>query len=167
MKRFTALAGAAAISGLAWSGAYAAEHEVRMLNKGPEGQPMQFDPAFLKIEPGDSVTFVPTDKGHNSESILEMIPEGAETWKGKINEEITVTYDIEGIYGYKCMPHFGLGMVGLIQVGESTDNLNSAETAKLPGKAKTRMAELIAQVEAGAGAGAVGEAEGGAAAPAD
>ena len=166
MKRFTALAVAVGISGLAWSGAYAAEHEVRMLNKGPEGQPMQFDPAFLKIEPGDTVTFVPTDKGHNSESILEMIPEGAETWKGKINEEITVTFDVEGIYGYKCMPHFGLGMVGLIQVGDSTENLDSAETAKLPGKAKTRMAELIAQVGGGA-EGAAGEAEGGTAAPAD
>ena len=167
VKRFTALAVAAGISGLAWSGAYAAEHEVRMLNKGPEGQPMQFDPAFLKIEPGDTVTFVATDKGHNSESILEMIPEGAETWKGKINEEITVTFDVEGIYGYKCMPHFGLGMVGIIQVGDSTENLDSAETAKLPGKAKTRMAELIAQVGSGAGGAAAGDTEGGAAAPAD
>lgn len=121
-------------------------HEVRMLNKGPEGRPMQFDPAFLKIAPGDSVKFVPTDKGHNSESILEMIPEGAETWKGKINEEITVTFDVEGIFGYKCQPHFGLGMVGLIQVGESTDNLGSADAAKLPGRAKERMSELVAQV---------------------
>ena len=48
-----------------------------------------------------------------------MIPEVAEPWKGKINEEITVTFTQEGIYGYKCQPHFGLGMVGLIQVGET------------------------------------------------
>lgn len=87
MKRFAALAVAAGIWGLACSGAFAAEHEVRMLNKGPEGQPMQFDPAFLKISPGDTVTFVATDKDHNSETILGMIPEGAETWKGKMNEE--------------------------------------------------------------------------------
>lgn len=133
------------------NGAVAAEHEVRMLNKGPDGQAMQFDPAFLKIEPGDSVKFVATDKGHNSESILEMIPEGAETWKGKMNEEVTVTFDVEGIYGYKCQPHFALGMVGIIQVGESTDNLDSAETAKLPGKAKSRMAELIAEVSGDGG----------------
>lgn len=123
-----------------------------MLNKGPEGQPMQFDPAFLKIAPGDSVTFVATDKGHNTESIFEMIPEGADTWKGKMNEEITLTFDVEGIYGYKCMPHFGIGMVGFMQVGENTDNLDSAETAKLPGRAKTRMAELIAQVGSDANA---------------
>ena len=139
---------AAACSAVIWSTAYAAEHEVRMLNKGPEGQPMQFDPAFLKIAPGDSVKFVATDKGHNSESILGMIPKGVDTWKGKMNEEITLTFDVEGIYGYKCTPHFGMGMVGIIQVGENTDNLDAAKTAKLPGKAKSRMAELIAQVGA-------------------
>lgn len=149
VKRLTAVAMVAAVSGLAWNGALAAEHEVRMLNKGPEGQPMQFDPAFLKIEPGDSVKFVATDKGHNSESIKEMLPEGVEPWKGKINEEVTVTFDVEGIYGYKCLPHFAMGMVGLIQVGDGRDNLDSAETAKLPGKAKTRMAELTAEVGSG------------------
>jgi len=152
MIKLAVFASAVGIAAVAWSGAHAAEHEVRMLNKGPEGQAMQFDPAFLKIEPGDSVKFVATDKGHNSESILEMIPEGAETWKGKINEEITVTFDVEGIYGYKCQPHFPLGMVGIIQVGDNTDNLNSAETAKLPGRAKARMAELIAQVGGGGAA---------------
>lgn len=152
MQALKALAIAAGISSLAWSGAWAADHEVRMLNKGPEGQPMQFDPAFLKVAPGDSVTFVATDKGHNSETILGMIPETAETWKGKMNEEIKVTFDVEGIYGIKCMPHFGMGMVGLIQVGDSTENLDAAQTAKLPGKAKTRMAELMAQVGSGAAA---------------
>jgi pseudoazurin len=146
MIRFTPIALAVGLSLAMLSGAHAAEHEVQMLNKGPEGQPMEFDPAFLKIEPGDTVKFVATDRGHNAETILEMIPEGAETWKGKINEEITVTFNEEGIYGYKCMPHFAMGMVGIIQVGDDVSNLNSAETAKLPGRAKARMAELIAQV---------------------
>ncbi len=146
MIRFTSIALAAGLSLTMLSAAQAAEHEVRMLNKGPEGQPMQFDPAFLKIEPGDTVKFVATDKGHNAETILEMIPERAETWKGKINEEITVTFNEEGIYGYKCMPHFAMGMVGIIQVGDDVSNLDSAETAKLPGRAKPRMAELIAQI---------------------
>ncbi len=146
MIRLTSIALAAGLSLAMLSGAHAAEHEVQMLNKGPEGLPMQFDPAFLKIEPGDTVKFVATDKGHNAETILEMIPEGAETWKGKINEEITITFNEEGIYGYKCMPHFAMGMVGIIQVGDDVSNLDSAETAKLPGRAKPRMAELIAQV---------------------
>ena len=138
------------ISTLSWSGTWAADHEVRMLDKGPEGQPMQFDPAFLKIAPGDSVTFLASDKGHNSESIPRMIPKTAKSWTGKMNEEIKVTFDVEGIYGYKCMPHFGIGMVGLIQVGDSTENLHVPQIARLPGKAKNRMAELMAQVVAAA-----------------
>ena len=91
-----------------------------MLNKSSEGVVMQFEPAFLKIAPGDTVTFLPTDKGHNSESILDIAPEGAEPWKGKINEQITVTFAQEGLYGYKCQPHFGLGMVGLTGVTRCT-----------------------------------------------
>lgn len=149
MKRLTSIALAAGLSLIMVSGAQSAEHEVRMLNRGPEGQPMQFDPAFLQIEPGDTVIFVATDKGHNAETILEMIPEGAETWKGKINEEISVTFDQEGIYAYKCLPHFAMGMVGIIQVGDDISNLDSAQTARLPGRAGPRMAELIAEMSEG------------------
>ena len=46
----------------------AADFEVKMLNKGAEGA-MVFEPAGLKIAPGDTVTFIPTDKGHNAEAI--------------------------------------------------------------------------------------------------
>jgi len=102
MRRAALLFVSFGVSIIAWSGAQASDHKVRMLNKGPEGQPMQFAPAFLRIELGDSVTFVATDKGHNAEIILGMIPEKAESWKGKIDEEITVLFDVEGIYGVKC-----------------------------------------------------------------
>ena len=48
------------------SAAMAAEVEVKMLNKGAEGL-MVFEPALVKIEPGDTVKFVATDKSHNAE----------------------------------------------------------------------------------------------------
>lgn len=124
-------------------GALAADYEVQMLNRDSEGRAMQFEPAFLKIQPGDTVTFIVTDRGHNSEIIPEMLPEGAEGWKGRINEEISVTFDVEGFYGYKCQPHLGMGMVGLIQVGDNAGEPDAEAAAKLPGRAKTRMAELI------------------------
>lgn len=124
---------------------WAADHRVEMLNKDSEGRAMQFEPAFLQIAPGDTVTFVPTSKGHNSESISGLLPEGAQSWKGKFNEEITVTFDQEGSYAYKCAPHVGMGMVGLIKVGEDAAPLAEAEVAKLPTKAEARMSELIAQ----------------------
>lgn len=125
--------------------AWAADHRVEMLNKDSEGRPMQFEPAFLRIEPGDTVTFVPTDKGHNSESINTLIVSEDQAWKGKINEEITVTFDQAGSYAYKCLPHFAMGMVGLIQVGADATPLDPAEVENLPGRAKDRMQELIAE----------------------
>lgn len=106
---------------------------------------MQFEPAFLKVEAGDTVTFVATDKSHNSESLNDAIPEGADGWKGKINEEITVTFEAEGLYAYKCTPHLGLGMVGLIQVGDDANNLEAVQALRLPPKAKNLMQELVAE----------------------
>jgi len=129
------------------AGALAAEFQVQMLNKGTDGQAWQFEPAFLKVTPGDTVTFLPADKGHNSETISSTVPEGAEPWKGKINQPVTITYTQEGIYAYKCLPHAALGMVGVIQVGDSTDNLDAAKNAKLPGKGKVRLDELASQIE--------------------
>ena len=64
-----------------------------------------------------------------------MIPEGAETFKGKPSQDVTVTLDEEGVYGIRCTPHYGIGMVALIVVGEPT-NLAEAERVKNPGKAK-------------------------------
>ena len=123
--------------------ALAVDHQVQMLNKDSEGRAMQFEPAFLKVAPGDTVTFIATNKGHNSESILTLTPEGAEPWKGKINEEITVTFETEGSYAYKCQPHLGLGMVGLIQVGDGAVELDQAEVDKLPKRAAERLTALI------------------------
>lgn len=135
-----------AFAALPAAGAFAADHQVQMLNKGSNGMAMQFEPAFLRIAPGDTVTFVPTDRGHDTETLPGMLPDGAEPWKGKINEQITVTFTQEGLYAYKCLPHFPLGMVGLIQVGDSTEGVDAAEIEALPGKAETVMQELFAQV---------------------
>lgn len=107
---------------------------------------MVFEPDFIRVEIGDTVTFVPTDKSHDAESIKGMLPEGAEPFKGKINQEITVTIGKEGVYGVKCTPHYGMGMVALIVAGEST-NIEEAKSVKHPGKAKKVFEELFAQAE--------------------
>ena len=124
----------------------AAEVEIKMLNKGERGA-MVFEPNFVSVAPGDTIRFVPTDKGHNAETIKGMIPDGAEAFKSKFNEEITVTLDKEGIYGVKCAPHYGMGMVALIEVGEPV-NLDAAKAIKQTGKAKAAFAELFGQAVA-------------------
>ena len=125
--------------------ANAAEFEVKMLNKGADNQMMTFDPPFLKVQAGDTVKFVPTDKGHDAETIPGMLPDGATPFKGKISQDISVTFDKPGLYGYRCVPHFGMGMVGLIEVGGSTANLAAAKQAKMPPLATKRMTALLDQ----------------------
>lgn len=126
--------------------AFAAEHEVHMLNKGAVGA-MVFEPAFVKAAPGDTIHFIPTDKSHNVEAIKEILPAGVEVFKSKINEEFTLTVTEPGLYGVKCTPHFAMGMVGLIQVGEAPTNLEAAKTAKMSKKARERMDAELAQVQ--------------------
>ena len=77
MKLGSVIAAAAALCLLAAtaSAALAANFEVLMLNKGTDGKTMGFSPSFLQIEPGDTVTFIPVDKGHNAETILDGISE--------------------------------------------------------------------------------------------
>ncbi len=128
--------------------ALAANVEVKMLNKGAVGA-MVFEPALIRVAPGDTVTFVPTDKSHNAESIKEMTPEGGELFKGAINKEVVATFTVPGVYGVKCAPHLAMGMVALVVVGEDTGNLAAVKAAKMPKKAQERLAPLFAEIESG------------------
>ena len=128
---------------LAAGPAFAANFEVLMLNKGEAGA-MVFEPALVQLEPGDTVTFVATDKGHNAETIKDLIPEGATPFKGKINEEIVVTFDVPGTYAIKCLPHLAMGMVMAVVVGDGAPNLDAVREAKLPKKARERLDAALA-----------------------
>lgn len=125
----------------------AAEHTVKMLTRGDAGT-MVFEPAFLQIAPGDTVVFESTQPSHNAELIAGMAPEGAEPFRGGINETFAVTFAEPGVYGYKCLPHYAMGMVGLIQVGDAAPNLSDAGAVGHPGKAGPAFAELFAAREA-------------------
>ncbi|MCQ0091878.1 pseudoazurin [Roseovarius sp. M141] len=141
-KTTTTLAAAAMmLSGAAWAETF----EVQMLNKGEAGT-MVFEPAFVQIAPGDTVKFVATDKSHNAESIDGMIPEGAEGFKGKINEEIEVTLDTEGLYAVKCLPHYAMGMVMTIAVGEGVEMPEGYLEGRLPKNAKERFEEQLSNL---------------------
>ena len=127
--------------------AAAANYEVQMLNKGEAGT-MVFEPNFLAIQPGDTVTFVPTDKSHNVENIKDMLPDGAAPFKSKVNEEFTMTFDVPGLYGFKCTPHWGFGMAFVAKVGTAA-NLAEAEAAvaKTPPMAKKRLTQSFASIK--------------------
>ncbi len=139
-------AAALAVLTLAAVPAAAKEHQVKMLNKGADGSLMVFEPAFIKIAPGDTVKFLATQKGHNAETVAGMTPAGGPVFKGKINEEIVVRFAKPGVYGYKCLPHVGMGMVGLVQVGAGSNKAAAAAgAARLQGLGKKNMAGLLAK----------------------
>lgn len=86
---------------------------------------------------GDKVTFKPSQPTHSCLSTPGMIPDGAEGWRGQIGKSVSVTFAKPGYYGYHCLPHRSLGMVGLVIVeGEGHDaNVAAVKTVKQPGKA--------------------------------
>ncbi len=155
ITRRTALMSAAASATLALSlpsrVLAATTHDVEMLNVHPEDRKLRqvFYPRIVTIEPGDTVRFLSTDKGHNSQTTDDMLPAGAEAWKGRINQEVDVTFDTPGFYGYHCLPHYALGMVGLVVVkGDGMmDNLESAKAVKHRGKANAVWEDIWAEVD--------------------
>lgn len=119
--------------------------EVQMLNRASDGRAMMvFEPAVVEIAPGDTVRFVAADPSHNAESIPGMMPEGAETFRTPFNKTAEVTFDVPGVYGYKCLPHYALGMVGVIKVGDATaPEAVAAAAEKAPKRAADRFAGYL------------------------
>lgn len=108
---------------------------------------MVFEPSFIKANVGDVVKFVPTDLSHNAESIPTMAPARAPSFKGALNKPIALTVTERGLYGVKCAPHLGMGMVALIQAGKvSSSELTAARAVKLPPLAAKRMNAAFALV---------------------
>lgn len=128
------------------SSAQAREIVIHMKNSGAAGA-MVFEPAFVKAALGDTIKFVPTDKSHNAETIAAMLPEGAAPAIGKMNQELSVKVDKAGLWGFKCKPHYAMGMVALVQVGAKPSNLAAAKLVKMPPFAQKRMTAMLAKVK--------------------
>ena len=143
LRTMTLAAALLALTGVA----RAAEVEVLMLNKGAEGGVMVFEPALVKVAPGDTVKFVAKDKGHDVQSIEAMAPEGASKFASKVSQDVSVVFEKPGVYGYKCLPHYGMGMVGLVVVGDPV-NADAARAVTHPGKAKQTFANLFTKLDA-------------------
>ncbi len=119
-------------------------HEVKMLNRGSEGA-MVYEPDHLRIAPGDTVRFLPTQNGHNAASVAGLLPTGAKPFKSKLNQPFEQTFSVPGVYGIQCIPHLAMGMVMVIQVGDaSVPEL----PASLPARAKARFAAQLQKLEA-------------------
>ena len=124
---------------------YAADITVDMLNKRDDGAKMVYSEDISRIDTGEMITWLPTDKGHNVEFIAG--PEGFEIpKKSKLNKEYSMIFNIPGVYLYQCTPHKGLGMIALVVVGGDTSNKDDIANAKTLGKSKKILPDLINQL---------------------
>lgn len=125
--------------------ASAAEVVVEMLNRDKAtNQTNVFKPGLVKIAKGDTVKWVATNPGHNVSFVQGGIPAGVVIFTSGFEKEIKYKFDKPGIYLYKCTPHSGLGMIGLVVVGNDKSNLTSVKAAYLPPLAKKRLELLLA-----------------------
>ena len=95
--------------------AYAANHEIKMLDNGKDGS-MVFEPGYVNAKVGDTVTFKATNSGHWVQS--KALPEGVADFLSEDGKDFTLKLDKEGVYVYTCPPHRMMNMSGVILLGE-------------------------------------------------
>ena len=127
--------------------AVAEDTTVEMLDKLGKRN-MVFSQEIVRINPGDTVFWKATDKGHNVQFISKNgVPEGVEKFKSKIGKDTEFTFTIPGIYAYWCTPHKSMGMIGFVIVDDDLSNLDSIKKVKFLGKSKKIAQTLIVEIE--------------------
>ena len=116
--------------------AFAADMQIKMLNKDSDGNKMVYSEEIARINAGDTITWVPTSKGHNVEM---MASPNKMKFKSKNGKEAKITFEEPGIYYYWCTPHKGMGMIGLVVVNGDTSNKDQIAKAKAMGKSKKKL----------------------------
>ena len=116
---------------------------IDMLNKRDDGAKMVYSEDIAYIDVGDTITWVPTSKGHNVEFIA-----GPDGWdaprKSKLGKEVAITFDTPGVYLYQCSPHKTMGMIAIVIVGDMTqEGVDAIKGAKVKGKSKKKLKNLL------------------------
>ena len=125
--------------------AIASETSVEMLNS-KNGENLVFSEKFTKISKGDTITFKAAKPGHNAEFIPGGFPQGAAELHGQIGKDISYTFNIPGIYLVRCAPHYGMGMVTVVEVDAPT-NIDQIKQVFLPGKVRAVVDEQLKKAQ--------------------
>ena len=125
--------------------AFAEDITVEMLNKRDDGAKMVYSEDVSRVDVGDTITWVPSSKGHNVHFIA-----GPDGWelpaKSKNNTEVSITFDVPGVYLYQCTPHATMGMIAMVVVGDDTSNLDAIKKMKLRGKSKKKFKKILKDI---------------------
>jgi len=132
----------ASIMALLTTSVFAEDITIEMLNKREDGAKMVYSQDIARIDAGDTITWVPTQKGHNVEFIA-----GPDGWKApkksKLSKEVSITFDTPGVYLYQCSPHKTMGMIAIVVVGDGDNDISKA---KVKGKSKKVLKALLAEL---------------------
>ena len=131
---------------MACAPAAAEDISIDMLNKRDDGARMVYSQDIATINVGDTVTWLPEDRGHNVEFIA-----GPDGWdapkKSKLGKEVSITFDTPGVYLYQCTPHASMGMIAIVVVGELTqEGVDAIKDAKVRGKSKKKLKEILSNL---------------------
>jgi pseudoazurin len=127
--------------------AYAEDMTIEMLNKRDDGAKMVYSEDISRIDVGDTITWVPTSKGHNVEFVA-----GPDGWKApmksKLNEELEKTINTPAHYKYQNSPHKTMGMIAIVIVGDTDPEVvkDRLKGVKVKGKSKKKLEELLADL---------------------
>ena len=143
---------AGAIIGLVWlvaipnhAAAVGPPHVIEMLNTH-QGQMMAFSQPLMRVKVGATVVWKATDKTHSVRFVARAVPQGIKPLRGVFNEDAQYTFETPGVYVYKCPAHYGMGMIGLVIVGEDLHNLEAVKAIKLLPAAQKRLDILLASL---------------------
>jgi len=122
--------------------ALAEDMTIDMLNKREDGAKMVYSEDIARIDVGDTITWLPTSKGHNVEFIA-----GPDGWdaprKSKLSKEVAITFDTPGVYLYQCSPHKTMGMIAIVVVGDGDNDISKT---KVKGKSKKKLKALLEEL---------------------
>ncbi len=100
-----------------------------LMRSDESGAHVWFEPNGLLVEPGQTVRWVVQSNVHTTTAYAPQngdhslrIPEGAAPWNSGFlvnpGDHFDVTFRVEGVYDYFCLPHEESGMVGRLVVGQ-------------------------------------------------
>ena len=124
---------------------YGEDISIDMLNVRSDGQSMVYSIDVARVQPGDTITWLPKHKGHNVEFILG--PNTVELpKKSRINKEFSFTFEKAGVYFYQCTPHKSMGMIAIVIVGDDLSNLDDIKKVRVFGKSKRKLDQILSLI---------------------
>lgn len=127
--------------------ANASDATVHIMNRDPKTNiSFLYSPGVVRVAPGDTVNWVSTNSMHNVSFVAGGVPVGVPQFTSGFQTQISYKFSKPGIYFYKCGPHYSLGMVGVVVVGNDRSNLAALSKLDLPIAAKQRLNSFMSEL---------------------